>query len=829
MLSFMKNLLIVESPAKAQTIERYLGSDFKVKSSVGHIRQIPPKDDKAIDVDNGFATRYEVDPSKKKVVAELKRAVKDADQVWLATDEDREGEAIAWHLAEVLDLDVATTKRIAFNEITKSALEQAVNSPRTIDMNLVHAQQTRQILDRLVGYELSPVVWKKVPGGKSAGRVQSPAVRLVVEREREIADFKPEESFKVSADFYSSEYDSGLSDEELEEQTFKAELDHTLEGEDEAQELLAKLVGARFVVSDVATKPGTRNPSAPFTTSTLQQEANSKLGFSARSTMSAAQALYQAGHITYMRTDSTSLSKSALASIAQYVRSNFGDDYAQTRQFKTKKSNAQEAHEAIRPSDISLESAGSNDFEKRIYQLIRNRTLASQMAPAQLERTTVGIDAIAASASADPTAHFKAKGEAITFEGFLRAYGKKEGKYLPRMAVNDQLIASLLRAKQSFSKAPGRYTEGSLVKKLEDLGIGRPSTYATILDTIKSRGYVKVGESEGKERPAIELSLAKDATEVARELLKERTGSDKGRLVPNAIGEVLSDFLRDYFSDIVDYDFTAHTEESLDSIEHGALDPEKMLQDFYGPFHALIESSDSIDRKAVSKTREIGIDPKSGKPISARIGRFGPMLQMGDAEDEEKPRFANLPEGTTIDTVSLDAALEMFKLPRLVGQTDDGQDIKVNIGRFGPYVQVGKLYASIKAPDDPFTISLERSLELYAEKLKAEAEKNIAHFDSGIKVLKGRYGPYVTDGKKNVTIPKDIDPTTVTEEQAKEMIEKAPAKKRRAGAKKTGTKKATAKKTGTKKTAAKKATTKKSATGTAKKSAAKKTTKKTSS
>ncbi|MCL2403491.1 MAG: type I DNA topoisomerase [Coriobacteriia bacterium] len=823
----MKNLLIVESPAKAQTIERYLGSDFKVKSSIGHIRQIPPKDDNAIDVENGFATRYEVDPSKKKVVTELKRAVKDADQVWLATDEDREGEAIAWHLAEVLNLDVDTTKRIAFNEITKSALEQAVESPRTIDMNLVHAQQTRQILDRLVGYELSPVVWKKVPGGKSAGRVQSPAVRLVVEREREIANFKPEESFKVSAELHCADcVDPSAEEGDI----FKAELDHSFDNEPAANDLLSKLVGASWTVSNVATKPGTRNPSAPFTTSTLQQEANSKLGFSARSTMSAAQALYQAGHITYMRTDSTTLSKSALASIAHYVRDTFGDDYSKTRQFKTKKDNAQEAHEAIRPTNIALEVAGGNDFEKRIYQLIRNRALASQMAAAQLEKTTVGIDVHAADSSASnkPTAHFKAKGEAITFDGFLRAYGKKEGKYLPRMAAGDKLAAVMVRAKQTFSKAPGRYTEGSLVKKLEDLGIGRPSTYATILDTIKSRGYVNVGEGLGVERPAVELTLSAGATEVAREVLVERTGSDKGRLVPNAIGEVLSDFLLDYFSDIVDYDFTAHTEESLDSIEHGKLDPQKMLQDFYGPFHKLIESSDSIDRKAVSKAREIGTDPKSGKPISARIGRFGPMLQMGDAEDEEKPRFANLPEGTTIDTVSLEAALEMFKLPRLIGQTEDGQDIKANIGRFGPYVQVGKLYASIKAPDDPFTIGLDRALELYAEKLKAEAEKNIAIFDNGIKVLKGRYGPYVTDGKKNVTIPKDIDPTTVTEEQAKEMIEKAPEKKRRGAAKK-ATKKTAAKKTGTKKTTAKKATTKTAAKKAPAKKATKSTTKKKAS
>jgi len=801
--NFMKNLLIVESPAKAQTIERYLGSDFTVKSSIGHIRQIPPKDDNAIDVENGFVTRYEVDPGKKKVVAELKKAVAAADHVWLATDEDREGEAIAWHLAEVLGLDVDTTKRIAFNEITKTALEHAVENPRTIDMNLVQSQQTRQILDRLVGYELSPVVWKKVPGGKSAGRVQSPAVRLVVEREREIAAFVPEETFKVSAELHCLECTTDAHADK--DDPFKAELDAPLDSEAAANSLLTDLAGAQYLVADVTKRPGTRKPPAPFTTSTLQQEANSKHGFSARSTMSAAQALYQAGHITYMRTDSTSLSNQALASIADYVKGEFGVDYSQVRQFKSKNANAQEAHEAIRPSNIGLVKAGKNDFETRLYALIRNRTLASQMAEAQIERTTVSVDAYSgdtdlsgaaiAQPAGTPICRFVGKGEAITFEGFLKVYGKNEGKYLPRMVAGDKLACDLVRAKQTFSKSPGRYTEGSLVKKLEDLGIGRPSTYATILDNIKSRGYVKIGESEGKERPVVELSLTAGASTVEREVLTERTGADKGRLVPNAIGEVLSDFLKDYFTEIVDYDFTAKTEEDLDEIEEGKLDPQKMLSTFYGPFHELIEAAASIDRKDVAKSREIGTDPKSGKPVSARIGRFGPMLQIGTADDEEKPRFANLPEGMTIDTVTLEAALEMFKLPRVIGQTEDGQDIKANIGRFGPYVQVGKLYASIKEPDDPFTIGLERALELYAEKLKQEAEKNIAIFDSGIKVLKGRYGPYVTDGKKNVTIPKDVDPTTVTEEQAKEMIENAPEKKRRGATAKKGAATAAAKKT----------------------------------
>ena len=778
----MKNLLIVESPAKAKTIERYLGSEFTVKSSVGHIREIPPKDEKAIDVDGGFVARYQVEPSKRKVVTDLKRAVRDADRVWLATDEDREGEAIAWHLAEVLGLDVATTKRIVFHEITKTALEEAVANPRTIDMNLVRAQQARQILDRLVGYELSPVVWKKVPGGKSAGRVQSPAVRLVVEREREIAAFKPEASFKVSAALMPADNDATTADnatENTDDATFKAELTRPLENEDTAHELLTALIGARWMVSDVTTKPGSRKPSPPFTTSTLQQEANSRLGFSARATMSAAQALYQAGKITYMRTDSTELSKAALGATAHFVRDTYGEEYVQTRQYPTRSSTAQGAHEAIRPTNIALESAGKNDFERKLYELIRGRTLASQMAAAKLEKTTVAITTV----NADDTtiADFAAKGEAITFDGFLRVYGRNSEKYLPRMSAGDSLAARQVTARQSFSKPPkGRFTEGSLVKKLEDLGIGRPSTYATILENIKSRGYVKVGESSGKLRDVVELSLQENAPEVTREVTTEKTGSDKGKLVPNAIGEVLSDFLLEHFSDIVDYGFTAQTESELDCIGEGDCDPKEMLADFYRPFHASIEAAATIDRKSVTKTREIGTDPKTGKVVSARVGRFGPMLQLGTAEDEDKPRFANLPEGVTIDTVTLDEALEMFKLPRMLGKTPDGQDIKTNIGRFGPYVQVGRTYASIKAPEDPFTISLETALELYDAKLKADAEKNIALFDSGIKVLKGRFGPYVTDGKKNVTIPKDLDPHTLTEDQAREMLEKAPAKKKRA-------------------------------------------------
>jgi DNA topoisomerase-1 len=785
-LSENKTLVIVESPAKAKTIERYLGKSYTVLSSVGHIREIPPKDDAAIDVDNGFKTRYEIIPGKKKTIAALKKAVKSANEVWLATDEDREGEAIAWHLCEVLGLDTQTTKRIVFHEITKQALEAAVESPRSVDMDLVHAQQARQILDRLVGYELSPVVWKKVPGGKSAGRVQSPALRLVVEREREITGFESEESYKVSAQL-------AHSGEEL-----KADLINALESQDSAQGFLEKLIGASWQVTDVSSKPASRNPSPPFTTSTLQQDANSKLGFSPRSTMSAAQALYQDGKITYMRTDSTNLSNQALGAIHTWIEKNLGSEYTQTRQYKTKSAGAQEAHEAIRPTDISIEEAGSNDFERRVYKLIRSRALASQMAPAKLEKTKVTIVASTAPAAEE---RFEAKGEAVLFDGFLRVYGKSSEKYLPKLSVGDELNPLQITARQSFANPPARYTEGSLVKKLEELGIGRPSTYATILDTIKSRGYVDIGVGEGSAREIILLTLQGD--QVIATIETEKTGADKGKLLPSAIGEILSDFLLEYFTEIVDYNFTAETESELDSIENGSLDETKMLSDFYGPFHALIEAGDSIDRKAVSKSRKIGIDPASGKPISARVGRFGPMLQLGEATDEEKPTFANLPEGSTIENISLDAALEMFKLPRKLGEAPDGKEVLANIGRFGPYIQVGKgkkgtanaaVFVSIKKdePFDPFSVTLEQALVLYREKLEKDAAKTITDFGNGIQVLNGRYGPYITNGKKNVTVKKvdkDLDPASITVEQAQKFLDEAPDKSRRGrSTKKTKTK-----------------------------------------
>ena len=819
----MKNLVIVESPAKAKTIEKYLGKDFHVLSSVGHIRSIVKKTKDGtppIDVANNFFAVYEVDPEKKKVISELKKNVKAVgkDNVWLATDEDREGEAIAWHLCKVLDLPIETTKRIVFHEITKDAITTAIQNPRTVDMNLVQAQQARQILDRLVGFELSPVVWQKVPGGKSAGRVQSPAVRLLVEREREIMKFAGSSQFKVTAIFIHDN------------QEFKAELNQKFDSESAAHEFLTSLKPATFTVSDISKTPGTRNPAAPFTTSTLQQEANAKLGFSSKATMASAQRLYQDGKITYMRTDSVNLSGQAIASATDFIKRLYGPDYSTVRKFKTKSASAQEAHEAIRPTDITRETVTSNEYDQKLYDLIRRRTLASQMSAAKLEKTTVTIDIEGGELSAhDKTSaqtrelnddemrrgedclseassaaardeseresrraeavlkgtdnsferfHFEAKGEVITFDGFLRVYGGGKDELLPKLHTGDTLETHDITARQTFARPPARYTEGSLVKKLEDLGIGRPSTYATIIDTVQTRGYVEKGDSEGQPRNVIVLSYNGEG--VSRDVVQEKTGSTRGKLIPTPSGELIADFLTDHFTQIVDYDFTANVETEFDKIAAANLAKSAMLHGFYTPFHKLIEQSGGIDRSKVGANREVGIDPKSGKPILARFGRFGPMLQLGTTDDEDKPRFAPLPKGAKIETVTLEQALEMFKLPRVVGQTEDGQDIKANIGRFGPYIQVGKLFVSIK-PEDPHTITLEKARELYAAKLQAEAEKNIADFGDGIKVLNGRFGPYITDGTKNAKISKGTDPKTITHEQALELLKAAPAKPARRG------------------------------------------------
>lgn len=770
----MKNLVIVESPAKAKTIEKYLGNDFHVLSSVGHIRAIAKKTKDGtppIDIQHGFKTTYEIDPEKKKVIAELKKAVKSvgAANVWLATDEDREGEAIAWHLCEVLKLDPKTTKRITFHEITKSAIEEAIKHPRTVDMKLVEAQQARQILDRIVGFELSPVVWQKVPGGKSAGRVQSPAVRLLVEREHEIDAFAGSSQFKVTAIFAAGK------------QELKAELKQRFDSEDAARAFLESLASATFTVTDISTSPSSRNPAAPFTTSTLQQEANSKLGMGSRATMASAQKLYQEGRITYMRTDSVNLSSQAIAASADYIKRLYGIEYSHVRKFKTKSAGAQEAHEAIRPTDITRESVSGSDYDQRLYDLIRRRTLASQMAPAKLENTTITISINDGekqnnSSKTNDKLVFEAKGQVVLFDGFLRVYGgSKDDTILPTVKSGDQLQRHSVEARQVFARPPARYTEGTLVKKLEELGIGRPSTYATIMNTIQTRGYAEKGDSEGTPRDVILLQLIDNKVE--REIIQEKTGSNKGKLVPTPAGELISGFLTDHFDRVVDYGFTADVEKDFDDIAGDRLARNTMLEKFYAPFHALIEQSGNIDRRTVGANREVGIDPKSGKPIIARFGRFGPMLQLGSSDDKaDKPQFAPLPKGAKIETVTLEQALHAFELPRLVGQTEDGQDIKANVGRFGPYIQIGKLYVSLK-DIDPREVTQEQARELYAAKLKAEAEKNIADFGDGIKVLNGRFGPYVTDGSKNAKIPKDTDPKTITRDQAVELLANAPQKR----------------------------------------------------
>ncbi|MDB5170636.1 MAG: topoisomerase [Candidatus Saccharibacteria bacterium] len=776
-----KNLVIVESPAKAKTIEKFLGSDYVVKSSFGHIRDLPKKG-LNIDIDKNFEPHYEVSADKKKVVAELRKAAKGA-EVWLASDEDREGEAIAWHLAHALKLDPTKTKRIVFHEITKTAIEAAIKNPRTVNVQLVDAQQARRILDRLVGYELSPVLWKKVRTGLSAGRVQSVAVRLIVEREREIRDFEAKSSFKVTAVFTADGKE------------IPAELTVKLGDAKDARAWLEKLTEANYSVGDIQLKPSTRNPGAPFTTSTLQQEASRRLGFSVRQTMTLAQRLYEAGHITYMRTDSTILSTQALNAAETYIRGEYGDNYHKFRQFKTKNSSAQEAHEAIRPTDFRRLSAGEEDGQKKLYSLIWQRALASQMSEAKLERTEVTIDI-----STQPE-KFVAKGEIMRFDGFMKVYGGgKDDTILPEVTIGQKLDTQTVTATETFSRAAARYSEAALVKKLEELGIGRPSTYAPTISTVQTRGYVEKTDLEGKERPVTEISLS--GGKIEETTTPTIYGADRNKLVPTGIAEVVTDFLVNHFYAVVDYDFTANVEADFDNIAEGKQKWEDMIADFYKDFHPLVEKSADVSRAEVSQAREIGTDPKTGEPIFARFGRYGPMLQLGDSADEEKKlQFAPLPKDTTIDTVTLEQALIMFKLPRLVGTTEDGQEIKANIGRFGPYIIIDKTFVSIK-PLDPHTITEAEAREKYAEKLAKDAAKHINEFPGGIKVLNGPYGPYITDGKKNARIAKDVDPTTIDEAEAKKLLAAAPVKKRggfrrggaKAGAKKAAPKKKTARK-----------------------------------
>lgn len=751
-----KNLVIVESPAKAKTIEKYLGKDYTVKSSFGHIRDLPKKG-LNIDIAKNFEPTYEISADKKKVVSELRKAAKGAD-VWLASDEDREGEAIAWHLAQALKLDPTKTKRIVFHEITKTAIEHAIQNPRTVDLHLVDAQQARRVLDRLVGYELSPVLWKKVRTGLSAGRVQSVSVRLIVERERDIRDFQATSTFKVIATFT------------VDGQDFTAELADKLPTEESATQFLESVKAALFTVADIAQKPGTRSPGAPFTTSSLQQEAARRLGFSVKQTMTVAQRLYESGFITYMRTDSTILSGFAIKTAEDFIKKSYGEQYHKVRQFKTKNESAQEAHEAIRPTDFTKLELGADAQQRKLYQLIWQRAIASQMSDAKLERTEISITI------STREEKLIAKGEMLAFDGFLKVYGGgKDDTLLPTVTKGQELPLSEMSAVETFSRPPARFSEASLVKKLEELGIGRPSTYAPTISTIQTRGYIEKTDLEGTKRNVRTVTLANGT--ISSTTREETTGADRNKLLPTPIADVTTDFLVKYFPSIVDFDFTATVEEDFDKIAEGKEDWTKMMANFYKDFHPLIEESEGISRQEVSQARVLGNDPKTKKPVMARFGRYGPMLQRGETEDEEKPAFAPLPANTTIDTVTLEQALEMFKLPRLVGKTDSGEEMKANIGRFGPYIQVGKTFVSIK-PLDPFTITDAEARDLYAAKLKKDAEKHIAEFPSGIKVLNGPYGPYVTDGKKNARIPKDTDASKLTEAESKALLDAAPVKRK---------------------------------------------------
>ncbi len=752
-----KNLVIVESPAKAKTIEKYLGKDYTVKSSFGHIRDLPKKG-LNIDIAHDFAPTYDISPDKKKVVSELRAAAKGAD-VWLASDEDREGEAIAWHLTQALKLDPKKTKRIVFHEITKTAIEHAIQNPRTVDLALVDAQQARRVLDRLVGYELSPVLWKKVRTGLSAGRVQSVAVRLIVDREREIREFASESTYRVTAIFT------------VDKQELKAELSTKIPAKDDARKFLEDSNGATFTVEDIAQKPGSRNPGAPFTTSTLQQEAARRLGYSVKQTMTLAQRLYEEGNITYMRTDSTTLSGFAIKAAEEFIKKEYGDNYHQVRQYKTKNESAQEAHEAIRPTEFSRLKAGNDPQQEKLYNLIWQRALASQMASAQTEKTeiTIGVST--------RKEKMQAKGEILKFDGYLKVYGGgKDDTLLPPVEKGQNLPLASMTATQTFSRPPARYSEAALVKHLEELGIGRPSTYAPTISTIQTREYVEKKDLEGVERTLQTLTLHKGT--IAEAETKEITGADRSKLVPTAVAEITTDFLVKYFPSIVDYDFTATVEGGFDRIAEGKETWQKMIALFYKDFHPLIEKSEGASREEVSQARELGTDPKTGKPIMARFGRYGPMLQRGETESEEKPSFAPLPAGATLEGVTLEQALKMFELPRVVGTTKEGQEITANIGRFGPYVQVGKTFVSIK-PQSPFDITQAEARKLYQAKLEKEANKYIQVFPGGIQIVNGPYGPYITDGKKNAKIPKEQEPAKITEDEAKKMLEAAPARGRR--------------------------------------------------
>ncbi|SKB45587.1 DNA topoisomerase-1 [Salegentibacter holothuriorum] len=842
-----KNLVIVESPAKAKTIEKFLGKDYKVASSFGHIADLPTKE-LGVDTEGDFKPKYIVSKDKKDVVRKLKGFAKDAEMVWLASDEDREGEAIAWHLAEELKLKEDKTKRIVFHEITKSAILKAIDNPRAINYNLVNAQQARRVLDRLVGYELSPVLWRKVKGGLSAGRVQSVSVRLIVEREREIQNFTAEASFRIDAEFTTEDGKS-----------FKAKIPKNFDSRKEAEAFLQQNLGSDFKVAELTTKPAKKSPAPPFTTSTLQQEAARKLYFSVSKTMTMAQRLYEAGHITYMRTDSVNLSEDARKGAKEEILKAYGDKYAKSRQFKGKTKGAQEAHEAIRPTNFANHSVRADRDEQRLYELIWKRAIASQMSEAQLERTNVKIEA------SKHDKQFTANGEVLKFDGFLKVYlestdddedAEEQNGMLPALKENQPLNNKYITATERFTRPPYRYTEASLVKKLEELGIGRPSTYAPTISTIQNRNYIEKGSVDGTEREYLQFVLK--GADIKENKLSETVGSDKGKLVPTAVGMVVNDFLVNHFSNILDYNFTARVEQSFDDIAEGNEEWTHMMKEFYADFHPqVVDVAKNADREVGE--RILGEDPETGKPVSVRLGKFGPMVQIGSVEDDEKPKFASLGPDQTLDSVTYEEAMDLFQLPKELGEYKD-EKVEVNNGRFGPYVKFGKKYVSLEKGEDPLNVDFERAMELIKEKEKADApihhyedmpvQKGVGRFgpflkwngifinvnkkydfdnlsiedietliedkkrkereklihnweEEGIRVEKARWGRYnIIKGKTKIEMPKTTDAENLTLQEVQEILEEKSKKK-----KKTTKKKAPAKKSAAKKSTAKKKTT----------------------
>lgn len=765
----IENLVIVESPAKAKTIEKFLGKDFRVISSFGHIRDLAKKN-LGIDIENNFSPEYEIPKEKVKIVGELRKSAKESNTIWLASDEDREGEAIAWHLASVLKLDPVSTKRIVFHEITKDAITNAIVNPRQIDMNLVNSQQARRILDRLVGFEISPVLWKKVQPSLSAGRVQSVAVRLIVERERDIIAFKTESSFRVNAIFIPE------GTKASENGTLRAEASKRFRDEKEALKFLESCIPAEFRVSNVAVKPGTRSPAPPFTTSTLQQEAYRKLGFSVSQTMVVAQKLYEAGKITYMRTDSTNLSKLALARSREVITSSFGEKYSKTRQFRTKSKTAQEAHEAIRPTYLENDSISGSLNEKKLYELIWKRTIASQMADAEVERTTITIN------MNNSPVTFAATGEVIKFDGFLKVYiestdsenGEEEKYIIPHVQKGTRLEYESISATQKFTLPPPRYTEASLVKKLEELGIGRPSTYAPTISTIQNRGYVLREDRPGEKRQIKILNLSGGKTSAISKT--ESAGKEKSKLFPQDIGMIVNDFLVENFSDIIDYNFTAEVEEEFDKIAEGKLQWTGMLDKFYGAFHKKVENAlEKKDRK--KGIRVLGAHPETGEQVIVKMGRYGPVAQIGDGANGDKPRFASLAKNQLLETITLEEALNLFRLPRSLG-SHEGDEMVAGTGKFGPYIRFrNKFYSLKKGVDDPYSVTLERGLELIREKGESDKKKVIKDFGD-IQVLNGRYGPYLVKDKKNFRLPKGTVPENLSRENCVTIIENSEKKQK---------------------------------------------------